>query len=112
MLKVFFQNFTNKMKVSIHKPLDAVLEQVLEVFEFLPQHDGSYLGIISEQEITIQFTKYNKFVWLIEIPIPEKKGSYQMFLTDHKCKRIITSIFEGINPLEINGLIFEKKDTF
>jgi len=108
MLKLYFQNYSKNFGVSIHQPLDCSMEQAIEVFEVLPQNDGSYFGIISENNITVQFSKYNKFVWLVEIPIPKRKGNYQIFFTPNKCKNLIKDLFLGFNPLKINGLMFEK----
>lgn len=110
MLKMYIYNYTHKVKVSIHKPLEASLEQALEVFDELPQTDGSYFGLINEKEICCQFSKYNKFIWLLEIPFPEKKGNYQIFLTPNKCKSIIHELFNGLDPLKIKGLIFESNN--
>ena len=107
-MQVFFQNYLKGIHVSALHPLDAMKEQVLEIFKELPEDDGSFLGVINDDNITIQFSNYNRFVWLVDIPIITKKGSYQVFLTKKKCQDLIIGLFSGLNPLKINGLSFEK----
>ncbi len=108
MLQLYFTNYSNKINVSIHSPLEAVKEQALEIFDRLPQNDGSFMGIINENSQTVQISKYNKFVWLIEIPNAKRKGNYQIFLTPNKTRKLIEDLFNGFNPMKINGLFFEK----
>ncbi len=108
MLKIYFYDFENQIQLSIHEPLEASLEQTLEVYQSVSQNSNSYMGIISLQGHTVEFSKYNKFVWKVEIPHKRKKGSYQIFLTPTKLKNLIIELFEGKNPMKINGLMFEK----
>lgn len=108
MLKIFLQNHSEKIHIPIHESLDASIEQTIDIFENLPQNDGSFLGLISVNGISVQLSKYNKFVWLIEIPVPRKKGMYQIFFTPNKTKKLIEELYQGIDPLKINGLTFEK----
>ncbi len=109
MLKLYFYDFNSKTQVSIHEPLESCLEQALEVFSGIKENSNSYLGIISAHDSTVQISKYNKFVWLIEIPHHKKKGSYKIFLTPNKVETLIKDLYKGFNPLKINGLIYEKK---
>ncbi|MCB9201772.1 MAG: hypothetical protein H6604_01810 [Flavobacteriales bacterium] len=108
MLEVYFWNYTDDIGVSVYKPLEASLEQALDIFTNLPERDGSYIGIVSEQGIKMQITKYNKFLWVLEIPVAEKKGKYQIFLTRNKVISLVKDLFDGFNPMKINGLDFEK----
>lgn len=91
----------------MYRPLEGSLEQVLDMFDHLPQNDGSYLGIYSAQDIHCIISKYNKFVWLMEIYPKGKKGVYQIFLTTTKTREVIKELFAGLNPLKINGLSYE-----
>ncbi len=108
MLRMYFTDFDAQMSISIHDPLYAGCEQSLEIFDRIAENSNSMMGFISEQGHTVQFSKYNKFVWLVEIPLKHKKGKYQIFLTPNKVKSLIYDLHEGFNPLKINGLMFEK----
>ncbi len=105
---VFFQNYSQRIGVSSKNPLEGSVWQVLEIFEHLPEDDGSFLGLQNEDKASIQISKYNKYVWLIEMPVPEKGGSFQGFYTRIKVKEIIESLFNGLPFHKIPGLTFEK----
>lgn len=107
-MQVFFQNYAWGIGVSSLNPLDALLEQALEIFENLPEDDGSFIGIVNEKNMRIQFSKYDRFNWLLDIPMINKKGTYQMFLPKEKCRSLISKVFSGLDPLKIKGLSFER----
>jgi hypothetical protein len=106
-MKLFFENFTEEAKVPMDFPLDAVLEQALEVFENLPEDDGSSFGLVNEQNVVIQFSKYNKFLWLVEIPDVNKNGIYQCTCNRNQCIRLIQDIFSGADPFSVCAFKFE-----
>lgn len=107
-MKVSFHNVNLEIEVAENAPLDASIEQVMDIFLHLPEDDGSFLTLINNDNIHTRFSKYNKFVWLVEIPVPMRKGIYQIFLTKRRCFILIEDIFNGVDPLSINGLMFEK----
>ena len=109
MLQLYYFDATENQGISIHEPLFSSTEQALEIFEIIADDTNSFLGIISHNKYAVQFSKYNKFVWLVEIPHQTKKGCYQIFLTPNKAKNLIEDIYKGFNPLKINGLMFEQK---
>lgn len=109
MLKLYFYNNDLKMAISSEDALYSSDSQALELLDLIDNNYNSYLVIFSANQMKVQFTKYNKFVWNIEIPHQSKNGSYQIFLTPNKAKRLIEDLYKGFNPLKINGLMFEKK---
>lgn|SRR5690554_2360523 len=100
-MKLFFENVTQSEKVPLDFPLEAVLEQALEVFESLPEDDGSVMGIVTEQEVVLQFSKYNKFMWLVEIPDMSKHGVHQSICNPNQCVRLIEKLFSGADPFSV-----------
>jgi len=106
-MKVFFFNTRTQEEIPDSQALEASVEQALEIFEKLPQDGGSFLGIINEDAIHIQFRKYNRFMWLIEIPVVTKNGNFVYVCHKDKCKRIIDQLFEGIDPLLLAEFTFE-----
>lgn len=97
-MKLFFENISAFEKVSRDNPLESSVEQALEIFENLPQDDGSSMGFVDSNNILIEFSKYNRFLWLVEIPIFEKNGSFQALCNKHQCKRVIRQLFKGTDP--------------
>ncbi|MDO5654826.1 MAG: hypothetical protein Q4G27_01655 [Flavobacteriaceae bacterium] len=107
-MRVYFQNYREKTGVPTGKPLYGSIWQVLDIFDNLPEEDGSFIGIVDDDDESLQFMKYNKYVWLIEIPKPDLGGSYQGYFTKNKCRKIILEIFDGLPLSQVAGLSFEK----
>lgn len=105
---LYFQDYTNNICVPTEAPLEASVWQALDIFNNISDDDGSYIGLVDEHQETLQFMKYNKYVWLIEIPKPHLGGSYQGYFTKNKCKKIISEIFDGLPLSQVSGLSFEK----
>lgn len=106
-MKLFFENITEQEKIPMDFPLDAVLDQALDLFEQLPQDDGSSFGIVNESKTVVQFSKYNKFFWLVEIPDTSKHGVYHALLNQNQCTRLIENLFLGEDPFSVNEFKFE-----
>ena len=106
-MKLFFENITEDIKVPMDFPLEAVLEQALEIFEQLPEDDGSSFGIVNDQQIVVQFSKYNRFMWLVEIPDVSKHGVHKAICNRHQCVRLIEDIFSGADPFFLVEFKFE-----
>ncbi|MFA7447724.1 MAG: hypothetical protein WCY77_04745 [Weeksellaceae bacterium] len=106
-MKLFYENISARDRVSRQSALESSLEQALEVFEYLPEDDGSSMGFIHEDNIVIQILKYNRFLWLIEIPVFAENGAFQATCNRNQCKRIIARLFSGDDPFSICDFKFE-----
>lgn len=106
-MKVFFENISADMKISMDFPLEAVLEQALDVFEQLPENDGSSFGIVTETETVVQFRKFNSFMWLVEIPDTSKHGVHKAICSRNQCIRIIEDLFSGVDAMSVTEFKFE-----
>src|SRR5690606_20690057 len=106
-MKLFFENISENLKVPMDFPLDAVPEQAIEVFEQLPEDDGSTFGLVNDVSVVIQFSKYNKFLWLVEIPDVPKNGIHQAFCNRNQCLRFIEDVFSGAEPFKLLEFKFE-----
>lgn len=107
-MRVYFKNYREKLSVPTSQPLESSVWQALEIFDNLPEEDGSFFGLVDQDNESLQFVKYNKYVWLIEIPKPQLGGAYQGYFTKNKCRRIIEEVFEGLPLSHVSGLSFEK----
>src|SRR5690625_612395 len=97
-MKLYYENITEEEKISIDFPLDACVEQALEVFENLPQSDGSSIGLVDENDAVIYFEKFNEFMWLFHIAELSKHGSHQAICSLNQCKKLIKVLFNGVDP--------------
>jgi len=107
-MRLYFQDYNKKLCVPTASPLEASVWQALDIFNNLSEDDGSMIGLVDDENEALQFMKYNKYVWLIEIPKPELGGSYQGYFTKNKCRKIISEIFAGLPLSQVTGLSFEK----
>lgn len=106
-MKVFFENISEEIRVPSEEPLESALEQALDIFDNLPEDDGSSFGLLNDNEISIQFFKLNKFLWLVEIPDSNRKGVYRAMVNKSKCIKLITAFFSDRDPFEICSFEFE-----
>lgn len=106
-MKLFFENISENHKVSMDFPLESTLEQALDVFENLPQMDGSTFGLLLEDGTLVQFQKYNRFFWLVEIPDFVQHGTFQALCNVHQCVRLLTEMFNGADPKEVFEFRFQ-----
>lgn len=106
-MKLFFENITENHKVSMDFPLEATLEQAIDVFEELPQNDGSFFGLITKVNKMVLFKKFNRFFWLVEIPDFEQHGNYQALCNKNQCIRLLSAMFAEKDPQEVIDFVFE-----
>ncbi|MGI9527485.1 MAG: hypothetical protein ACR2MS_10290 [Weeksellaceae bacterium] len=107
-MKLFFKNYHSKIGIPMGRALDASVWQALEIYDNLPENDDSFIGFINEKKEVLKIVKYNKFLWLVEIPEPELGGSHQGYFTRRRCRMIIEKVFNNIQFKDLPGLNFEK----
>lgn len=106
-MKLYYENITEEEKISVDFPLESSVEQALDVFENLPQYDGSSFGLVDENSLIVHFEKFNKFMWLIEIPMLSENGSYQAICNINQCKKLIKELFNDTDPFSIVDFDFK-----
>ncbi|MXV38362.1 hypothetical protein GO491_06675 [Flavobacteriaceae bacterium Ap0902] len=107
-MQLFFKNHDQRTGVPMGRALESSLWQALEIFDDLPENDDSFLGLINSKKEVLKMMKYNKFVWLVEIPQPHKGGSYQGYYPRQRCREIMKDVFDNVEFKDIPGLKFEK----
>jgi hypothetical protein len=84
------------------KPKEITLEAALQEIENLPYTvRDNFIGFINEKGETIQFPRYERDNWLIDVPVFEK-GKYAYSLNDNgltteKVKEVVKKFFSGEN---------------
>lgn len=103
----FFKD-DDKERISADSPKEVTLEFVLTEIDKLPTIDGNFIGLINEEEETIQFIRFEENSWLIDVPIlVEGTYSYSLQdddLTTEKVKDIIKRFFGEENWKSICNL--------
>lgn len=106
-MKIFFENYADDLTVETELPLEGSLSQAIEIFHNLPDYDGSYIGFENQAKNTVQISKYDRFLFLVEIPVYEEQASYSILFTYFKVKQLIIDLYNGFDPYTIKGLKFE-----
>ncbi len=91
-MKIFFENYADDLQVETELPLEGSLSQAIEIFHNLPDYDGSYIGLMNQDGNTVQISKYDRFLFLVEIPVYQEQASYSVLF----------------DPYNIKGLKFEQ----
>lgn len=107
-MKLFYENISQNDMVPVEAPLEAVLDQALDVFERLPEDDGSSFGLITDEQISIQFYKFNRFLWRAEIPDKENDGFWTAVCSPNQIKVILKKLFDGEPAFSVYAFEFEK----
>ncbi len=106
-MKIFFENYADDLNVETELPLQGSLEQAIEIFHNLPDYDGSYIGFVNRDGNTVQISKYDRFLFLVEIPVYEEQAAYSVLFNYFQVKQLIENLFKGFDPYTIQGLKFE-----
>lgn len=90
------------------KDEDLELGEALTEFYELSDEMGTFFGIQTDNGL-IQFAWEDEDKWLVEVPNDSKNRKFlQRFATYDECVEIIKSIFEGVLPVNIKGLVHVK----
>lgn len=86
--------------ISPKKPIDVSLKTALTEIDTFPsdeQQEGTFIGFINEKNETIQFIRFKKDTWLIDVPILKGKKFYNSLqesdLSTKKTKQIVRKFF-------------------
>ncbi|CAM3387434.1 hypothetical protein [uncultured Empedobacter sp.] len=108
MVKIFFENYADDLQVETELPLDGSLSQAIEIFHNLPDYDGSFIGLINRDGNTVQISKYDRFLFLVEIPVYHEQASYSTLFTYFQVMQLLHDLYKGFDPYNIKGLKFEQ----
>jgi len=106
-MKLFYENVGKDERIPLDQALEASYEQVLDVFEQFPEDYDSVFGLITDEELAVSFSKYNRFLWQVEIPDNENQGVWRAVCNRNQLKRALKELFEEINPFLVCDFKFE-----
>jgi len=107
-VKIFFENYADDLNVETNFPLEGSLEQAIDIFHNLPDYDGSFIGFENNDGNTVQISKYDRFLFLVEIPVYEQQGAYTKLFHYQQVRNLIDYLYEGFDPYDIPDLKFEQ----
>ncbi|WP_413533525.1 hypothetical protein [Empedobacter brevis] len=106
-MKIFFENYADDLHVETELPLEGSLSQAIEIFHNLPDYDGSYIGLVNRDGNTVQISKYDRFLFLVEIPLYQEQASYSALFTYFQVMQLFQDLYKGFDPYNIKELKFE-----
>jgi hypothetical protein len=101
-MKFFFNN--EETGESVDTSVEAVVGDVLTVFDNLPADRSSFLGLEDDSGKILQFAWEDENKWLVDIPDMKTRTARQKFATDSECLEIIREAFAGQPFEKISGL--------
>ncbi len=80
------------------------INEALTEFYELSDEKGSFFGIKTKKGV-IQFAWEDEDNWLVDLPNPPSFLNPQRYASYDECVEIIKSIFKGILPENVDGLV-------
>ena len=104
-LKLFLWDVETDEEIPGDAPLEASCGAALKRLRDLSAVDGSFIGFELPSKEIVQFMWDDEET--LHVDIPAKNGSYGKDVSQEEAERIITGLFNGLNPVHIEGLTFE-----
>ncbi|UUO06865.1 hypothetical protein M4951_00795 [Blastopirellula sp. J2-11] len=107
-MKYFYFDEGKQKGIDGGSPKEATLPEVLTAWEAMSGEPLSFLGIVSEAGVTVQFLWEEDESMVIDIPVPDKSGSWTKSCDAAECQQVIAGFYAGADPTQIDGLTFEE----
>jgi hypothetical protein len=90
--KVFYCVHQKKECVAPEHPAPMSRDAAVNLMKTAAAEKDAFLGFVDSRDVTLQFyTRQPHKIW-VEIPAPEKKGSYGALLTEEKALAVIQNL--------------------
>lgn len=104
-MKIFYYDAYKDEGIESKKTTEASKERAIKYFFELTDFDGTFFGVINDEEKVVQFAWQDDNKWLVDIPYDiANYMSLQKYATYEKCVNIIKAVYSGTPPEKINGL--------
>jgi hypothetical protein len=106
--KVFYCVHQKKECVSPEHPAPMSRDATVSLMKTAATEKDAFVGFVDSKDVTLQFyTRQPHKIW-VEIPAPEKKGSYGALLSEEKALAVIRDLSGDLAPQKAAlGLKFE-----
>jgi len=86
------------------------LEAILTLMDLVLREPGSFIGVLAPDDSLLTFLVTEEEVVQLDVPQPERRGSYYKASTLENCKAIMTRVAEAttFEHTDFEGLVFEK----
>lgn len=101
MIRLYTESKSGKLTISRDNPLPATEFQALDIFNSLQSYENVILGLFNENNTEVKISPLNKFLWKISVQSSDKKIKKNIYYSKERSQKLISEIFKGKNPLEI-----------
>lgn len=107
-LEYYYHDTQTEVGIESSDPGFAPLEAILEIWDALSREPGTFLGIVCPNGVSLQFMWDDPETIQLDIPVPERKGSWCKPATFEECRETLVAASQGGDPREIQGLEFQE----
>ena len=106
-LKMFFADYCEGKVLESEDARLATKPEILHSMDCVLHMPSNFIGIIDENDATLQFIVNDDKTVSVDIPVPAERGSYARTTSLRECLEIVEGLDESISPKEISGLAFQ-----
>lgn len=103
----FYTDYTTDKHIRSDEPQSATLAEIIECMKTLLQEPDNFIGIVDEQDVTLQFMVDDDGSIIVDLPVNDKNGSFTKSADLDACIAIVNAIGDGIVLDNIEGLSFK-----
>ncbi|MCC9606575.1 hypothetical protein LOC68_17170 [Blastopirellula sp. JC732] len=107
-MKYFYFDEGKEKGIDGNTPKEATQAEVLAAWDAMSGQALSFLGIVNDGGVTLQFMWEEDGSMVIDVPVPERGGSWTKTTDVAECKEVIAAFYDGVDPTKIAGLVFEE----
>ncbi len=101
-MKLYYYDAYLDESIDSSKPVEVSHSEAIEEFYNLTDYDGSFYGLIDDDQKTIQFAWVDQDKWLVDIPMPPDFVNPQQYADYDECIEIIDKIY-SLNKVEVSN---------
>src|SRR5262245_12050644 len=108
MLKIYFTDYGADESLDAKDARAAAKDEILQTMESVLRMPRNFVGVIDENDGTLQFMVNSDNTIRVDLPYPDDRGSYVKTADLDECLELVRSIRDRIKKEEIRGLKFQQ----
>ena len=108
MIKLFYYDALTDQGQEGEESKVATELEVITYFKKLSTEEGTFIGIFKGEDDTLQFGWLRDDIWIIDIPIVSKQGSYQKEGSREECIELIKEQYKNFDLSFSHSYTFEE----
>lgn len=105
-LRFFYTDYCEDKSIPSHEAWTASKDDILHSMDCVLHIPRNFIGIIDDQNVTLQFMVNDDRSIDVDIPSPARRGSYVKTTSLDECLELVRELGESIQPDSIAGLNF------